>query len=107
MTGTGIRGLGTENGDTVGAALFGVPTVAIDVVLLTRIRRWAGEQTAAEHRAAVTQTGVLAGSVLFAAVLGVAIAGQWSTPHRRWRCATLSAPASHLPLGLFLAVAGR
>ncbi|MFI9362797.1 hypothetical protein ACIG5E_17340 [Kitasatospora sp. NPDC053057] len=82
-------------------------------VLLTRIWRWAGEQTTAEHRAAVPQTGILAGAVLFAVLfavlLGVAIAGQWSTPHRRRRCAMLSALASHLllPLGLFLALAGR
>ncbi|MEU4584414.1 hypothetical protein AB0F92_20310 [Kitasatospora aureofaciens] len=109
MTDREIQGLGTEHGDTVGAAVFGVLTVALDVLLLTRIWRWAGEQTASEHRAAAKQTGILIGAGLFAALLGVAIAGQWSTPHRRWRCAMLSALGSHLllPLGLLLVLASR
>ncbi|MFD8707880.1 hypothetical protein ACFV1W_35785 [Kitasatospora sp. NPDC059648] len=109
VTDPAIRGLGTESGDATGAAVFGGLTVALDVVLLTRTWRWAGEQTPAEHRAAVERTGILVGAVLFAALFGVAIAGQWSTPHRRWRCAMLSALASPalLPLGLFLALAAR
>ncbi|MGW3042393.1 hypothetical protein ACWC9T_20695 [Kitasatospora sp. NPDC001159] len=107
MADTEIRGLGAETGDTVGAAVFGVLTVALDGFLLTRIWRWAGEQTAAEHRTAVTQTAVLVGVVLFATLLGVAVAGQRSTPHRRWYCAMITALASHLllPLAVIVAVA--
>ncbi|MFF2080261.1 hypothetical protein ACFVXG_36570 [Kitasatospora sp. NPDC058162] len=107
MTDAGIKGVGGESGDAVGAAVFGVLTAGLDAFLLTRIWRWAGEQTAVEHRAAVVQTAALAGAVLFAALLGVAIAGQGSTPHRRWRYAMLSALASHvlIPLALFAALA--
>ncbi|MER7669946.1 hypothetical protein ABTY61_15955 [Kitasatospora sp. NPDC096128] len=109
MTHTGIKGVGRESGDAVGAAVFGVLTAGLDAVLVSRIWRWAGEQTAAEHRAAVLQTAALAGAVLFAALLGAAIAGRDSTPHRRWRYALLTALASHvlIPLALLAALAAH
>jgi hypothetical protein len=107
MADTEIRGLGAETGDTVGAAVFGCMTAALDGSLLAWIWHHSGDWTAGEHRTAVTETTALVGIVLFAALLGVAIAGRWSTPHRRWLCAMLSALASHLllPLAVIVAVA--
>ncbi|MFE7530463.1 hypothetical protein ACFU7Y_32820 [Kitasatospora sp. NPDC057542] len=87
---TGIKGLGRESTDLKAGTVFAALTVAIDGFLLSRIWRWAGEQTPEEHHAAVVQTLWLLGAVGFTVLLGVAVAGDRSTPQRRWRCAMLS-----------------
>ncbi|MET8543962.1 hypothetical protein ABZW03_25425 [Kitasatospora sp. NPDC004799] len=89
MARTGIKGLGRESADLRAGAVFAVLTVAIDGFLLSRIWRWAGEQTPEEHHTAVVQTMWLLGVVGFTVLLGAAVAGDRSTPQRRWRLAML------------------
>ncbi|MFF9644284.1 hypothetical protein [Kitasatospora aureofaciens] len=72
MTDREIQGLGTENGDTVGAAVFGVLTVALDVLSLTRIRRWRCAMLSALGSHLLLPLGLL-----------LALASRWGCP--RWR----------------------
>ncbi|WP_030058051.1 MULTISPECIES: hypothetical protein [Streptomyces] len=105
MARTGLKGRGTESADLTAGAVFAGLTALIDGFLLSRIWRWAGQQTPDEHHAAVVQTMMLLGFVGFTALLGVAIAGNHSTPHRRWRCAAFGGLLCHLLVPLVLVIA--
>ncbi|MFE4517994.1 hypothetical protein ACFRMQ_27840 [Kitasatospora sp. NPDC056783] len=85
-----IKGLGRETVDLRLGAVYALLTVVIDGYLLSRIWRWAGEQTPGEHHAAVVQTVSLLGFLAFTMLLGVAVAGARSTRQRRWRYAMFS-----------------
>ncbi|MFG2907091.1 hypothetical protein ACGF13_18755 [Kitasatospora sp. NPDC048286] len=101
---TGVKGLGRETTDLRAGAVFAVLSVVLDGFLLSRIWRWAGEQTPGEHHSAVLQTWGLLAGIAFTVLLGVAVAGQRSTPQRRWRCAMLGLLLGHLALAAFLAL---
>ncbi|WP_316525519.1 hypothetical protein [Kitasatospora brasiliensis] len=90
MTESDIKGLGRETTDLTVGAVSAVLTAVIDGFLLSRIWRWAGQQTSHEHHAAVVQTTWLVGAVAFTMLLGAAVAGSRSTPQRRWRYAMFS-----------------
>ncbi|MFE6054133.1 hypothetical protein ACFQ6N_25565 [Kitasatospora sp. NPDC056446] len=104
MARTGSKGRGTESADLRTGAVYAALTAAIDAWLLSRIWRWAGEQTTSEYHGAVEQTAALFGIVGFAALLGLAVAGKQSTPQRRWRCAMFGALTVHslIPLSLIV-----
>ncbi|MFJ7906912.1 hypothetical protein [Kitasatospora sp. NPDC096204] len=85
--------------------MFAVLSVVIDGLPLSRIWRWAGEQTPGEHHSAVLRTWRLLAGIAFTVLLGMAVAGQRSTPQRRRRCAMLGLLLGHLALAAFLALA--
>ncbi|MER7754167.1 hypothetical protein [Kitasatospora sp. NPDC097643] len=102
---TGIKGRGRERPDTVVAWVCGVLAATIDGLLLSFDYHSAAQSHSGDHRPEVTAALALIGLVLFAALLGAAIAGQRSTVQRRWRCATVSALLSHLLLPMVLLIA--
>ncbi|KJS59814.1 hypothetical protein [Streptomyces rubellomurinus] len=87
----GSKGRGRESGDAAGGVTFGTLAAIAGAFLLSRIWRWAGQQTPDEHHAAMKQTCALVGLVLFMTLVGLAVAGRGSTVQRRWRYAMLGA----------------
>ncbi|GHF56579.1 hypothetical protein GCM10018790_38210 [Kitasatospora xanthocidica] len=102
--GTGLKGRGSETFDSVLAVVLGALTATTDGWLLSVIWQDAHEQTAVARRDSGSATLILIALVLFTALLGAAVAGQHSTPHRRWRCAMLGPVLGHLALPALLVV---
>ncbi|MFF7993961.1 hypothetical protein ACFZDG_29750 [Kitasatospora xanthocidica] len=98
VKGAGVKGRGSETVDGILALVLGGLTVATDGWLLSVVWQDAHGQTATARRDSVSATLVLIALVLLAALLGAAVAGRNSTPHRRWRCAMLGPVLGHLAL---------
>ncbi|MGA5821329.1 hypothetical protein ACPC54_26085 [Kitasatospora sp. NPDC094028] len=74
--------------------VFGSLALLAGAFLLSRIWRWAGQQTPGERHDAVVQTTALLGLTLFTTLLGLAVAGRDSTVQRRWHHAMVGAFAA-------------
>ncbi|MFJ3792217.1 hypothetical protein [Kitasatospora sp. NPDC090091] len=105
MAGTGIRGAGSRTADTVGAWVFGTMTAAVDGLALSALLRGHASAALEQRRTSVNLTLALLVLVLFGSLLGAGLAGNRSTPQRRWRFAMTGALAAHLLIPMILVIA--